>query len=82
MIMMQNRQGEASTRRNLEELSMDEFELNIELVCLFHQLIQNESVKNNHNASSQTIIKILRFLIAILSWPMMACFRIKIMRKI
>ena len=50
MIMMQDRESKAVARRGLEELSMDEFELNKERVGLVHISIQNESVKNNHNA--------------------------------
>ena len=50
MIMMQDRESKAVARRGLEELSMDKFELNKERVGLVHISIQNESVKNNHNA--------------------------------
>lgn len=82
MIMMQDRQSEAVARRGLEELSMDEFELNKERVGLVHISIQNESVKNNHSASSNPIIKILRIPLAILDCPTNARLRIKIMRNI
>lgn len=82
VIMMQDRESKAVARRGLEELSMDEFELNKERVGLVHISIQNESVKNNHNAWSNPIIKILRIPLAILDCPTNARLRIKIMRNI
>lgn len=77
MIMMQYWQGETDTRRSLKEFSIDEFKLDKEWVGLVHMSIQYESVKNNHNASLQTIIEILRFFIITFRYLAIGCLQIK-----